>query len=101
MLAKGKLLEGLSVTAPLHTPLTLAEAAARITRLTGRSTSFHDETLEEAYASRSAYGAPSWQLDAWVSTYTAAAAGEMGPVTGDVERLTGRAPLGLEDLLGG
>jgi NAD(P)H dehydrogenase (quinone) len=81
--------------------LTLAEAAETITRLTGRPTSFHDESLEEAYASRSVYGAPSWQLDAWVSTYTAAAAGEMGPVTDDVERLTGRAPIGLEQLLAG
>ncbi|TGO03960.1 NAD(P)H-binding protein [Serinibacter arcticus] len=81
--------------------LTLADVAATVTRLTGRSTSFHDETLQEAYASRAAYGAPPWQLDAWVSTYTAAAAGEMGPVTDDLARLTGRAPIGLAQLLGG
>ena len=53
----------------------------------GRPFAFQDETLEEAYASRSSYGAPDWQVDAWVSTYTAIASGELAPVTGDVERL--------------
>ena len=45
--------------------------AAVISEVTGRDVSFHDETVEEAYASRAAYGAPDWQVDAWVSTYTA------------------------------
>jgi NAD(P)H dehydrogenase (quinone) len=80
--------------------LTLAEGAATMSRVLGRDYRFEDETLEEAYASRSGYGAPQWQLDAWVSTYTAIAAGELSGVTGDVERLTGRAPLSLADVLG-
>jgi NAD(P)H dehydrogenase (quinone) len=79
--------------------VTLAEAAATITRVLGREVSFQDETLEEAYASRSTYGAPPWQVDAWVSTYTAIASGELSGVSGDVERLTGRAPLSLTELL--
>ena len=37
--------------------------------------------------------------DAWVSTYTAIKAGEVAEVTDDVHRLTGRAPLGLRDLV--
>lgn len=79
--------------------LSIDEIAATITRVTGRATSYHDETVEEAYASRAAYGAPPWQVDAWVSTYTAIAAGELDVVTGDVELLTGRAPMGLADVL--
>jgi uncharacterized protein YbjT (DUF2867 family) len=79
--------------------LTLDEVAATMTRALGRSFSFHDETVEEAYASRARYGAPGWQVDAWVSTYTAIASGELSGVTGDVERLTGRPPTSLADLL--
>ena len=81
--------------------LTLAEAAAIITETTGRSTVYRDQTLEEAYASRSVYDAPEWEIDAWVSTYTAIASGSLDRVTDDVERLTGRRPLGLAELLAG
>lgn len=79
--------------------ITLAEAAAIITEVTGKPTSYLDETVEEAYASRARYQAPDWQLDAWVSTYTAIAAGELDKVTNDVELLTGRRPLDLRELL--
>ena len=72
-----------------------------MTRVLGRDFSFEDETLEEAYASRASYGAADWQLDAWVSTYTAIAAGELAGVSGDVERLTGRPATSLQDLLAG
>lgn len=81
--------------------ITLTEAAATMSRVLGRDYSFEDETLEEAYASRASYGAPGWQLDAWVSTYTAIAAGELAGVTGDVELLTGRPATSLADLLAG
>lgn len=79
--------------------LTLAEAAAVIARATGRPTVYREQTLEEAYASRSVYGAPDWEVDAWVSTYTAIASGALDRVTDDVERLTGRRPLSLAQLL--
>jgi len=65
----------------------------------GRSITFHDETLAEAYASRAAYQAPDWQVDAWVSTYLAIAAGDMATVTSDVERLTGTPPMSLAQFL--
>jgi hypothetical protein len=61
--------------------------------------SFHDETIEEAYESRRQWPAPDWQYDAWVSTYTAIAAGELAPVTDDVRTLTGRRPISLAELL--
>ena len=79
--------------------LTLAEVAEKLSAHTGRAVSFHDETIPEAYASRAKWHAPGWQNDAWVSTYTAIAAGELAGVTGDVERVTGRRPLSLDELL--
>jgi uncharacterized protein YbjT (DUF2867 family) len=80
--------------------LTLPEVAARIAAATGKPTSFEDETVDEAYASRrAAYGAEDWQLDAWVSTYTAIRDGEAATVTDDVRRVTGQAPRSLEDVL--
>ena len=79
--------------------LTLAEAAAIVAEVTGRPTRFLDETLPEAYASRASYGAPDWQVEAWVSTYTAIAAGEVATVSDAVPRLTGRPAASLRDLL--
>jgi NAD(P)H dehydrogenase (quinone) len=79
--------------------LTLAEVADIITEVTGRTVTFHDETLQEAYASRAVYGAPDWQVDAWVSTYTAIAAGELAGVTDDVERISGHPATSLASLL--
>jgi uncharacterized protein YbjT (DUF2867 family) len=79
--------------------ITLAEAAAEIASATGRPVSYYDETIEEAYASRASYGAPDWQVDAWVSTYTAIAAGELAAVSGDIEAITGHPPTSLARLL--
>jgi NAD(P)H dehydrogenase (quinone) len=79
--------------------LTLAEAADVIERATGRAVRYHPEAIDEAYASRRRYEAPDWQLHAWVSTYTAIAAGELATVTGDVARLTGHAATTLADVL--
>ena len=79
--------------------LTLAEAARIIGAATGREVSYHDETIEEAYASRRRWEAPDWQYDAWVSTYTAIARGEVDGVSGDVQRLTGTRPRSLAELL--
>jgi NAD(P)H dehydrogenase (quinone) len=81
--------------------LSLSRAAELLTAGTGRTITFHNETLEEAYASRASYGAPRWQVDAWVSTYTAIAAGELAGPTSAVHELTGREPLGLAQFLTG
>ncbi|GAA1767683.1 SDR family oxidoreductase [Pseudarthrobacter sulfonivorans] len=79
--------------------ITLARAAEVLTAETGRSITYHPETVEEAYASRASYGAPPWQVDAWVSTYTAIAAGELAGLSPDVHALTGRDPLSLAEFL--
>ena len=87
-------------TSPGPRPLSLSDVAAILTAA-GRPTVYRQESVEEAYASRSVYGAPDWQVDAWVSTYTAIASGALDRVTHDVERLTGRRPLGFAELLAG
>ncbi|MGL5249024.1 MAG: SDR family NAD(P)-dependent oxidoreductase, partial [Brooklawnia sp.] len=73
--------------------------AQTITEVTGRVVSFHNETIEEAYESRLAWEAPQWQYDAWVSTYTAIAAGELIPVSDAVERITGTPAESLRTFL--
>ena len=79
--------------------LSLARAAELLTAGTGRTITFQNETLDQAYASRARYGAPRWQVDAWVSTYTAVAAGELAGPTSAVHELTGREPLSLARFL--
>ncbi|MGM9472021.1 SDR family oxidoreductase [Pseudarthrobacter sp. YS3] len=79
--------------------LTLAQAAAIISAETGRSITYHPETVEEAYRSRQSYGAPPWQVDAWVSTYTSIAAGEAAGLSPDVHALTGQEPLSLAEFV--
>ncbi len=81
--------------------LTFTEMAAVVARATGRDVRFHNESLEEAYESRASYGAPSWQVDAWVSTYTAVAAGQMDVVDQAVANLTGRPAMTLAETLRG
>jgi NAD(P)H dehydrogenase (quinone) len=79
--------------------ISLADAARILSEGTGRKIAYHPETLEEAYESRAAYGAPPWQVDAWVSTYTAMASGEMAGISPDIHGLTGQDPIGLAEFL--
>jgi NAD(P)H dehydrogenase (quinone) len=79
--------------------ITLSEAAGTMSRILGRDYSFRDETLEEAHASRASYGVPDWQVEAWVSTYTSIAAGDLEAVSDDVRKLTGTEPGTLADVL--
>lgn len=81
--------------------LTLHEVAEVITRATGRPTRYEPETVPQAYATRAVYDAPGWQVDAWVSTYTAIASGELARVTADVEKITGRPPRTLRQVCAG
>jgi uncharacterized protein YbjT (DUF2867 family) len=79
--------------------LTLTEVAATVTAVTGRPVSYSPETVEQARASRAGYDAPNWQLDAWVSTYTAIADGSLAAVTTAVPDLTGRPATPLAQVL--
>src|SRR4051812_14306553 len=79
--------------------LSMEEVAQTVTAVTGRPVRYLPETLEEAYASRAGYGVPDWQVDAWVSTYTAIAAGELATVSSAVPDLTGHPARSLADVL--
>ncbi|GGM94367.1 SDR family oxidoreductase [Streptomyces fuscichromogenes] len=79
--------------------LTLEEAAVILSEQLGRTVAYRQETVEEAYASRTSSGAPPWQLDAWVSTYTAIASGELDGVSDAVPRLTGHPATPLADIV--
>jgi len=78
--------------------LTMAQAAAVLAEVTGRPCSFVDQDLEQARASRAVHGVAEWQLQAWISTYTAIAAGELDVVSGDVALLSGHAATPLRAL---
>jgi NAD(P)H dehydrogenase (quinone) len=79
--------------------LTLDDVAQEVSEATGEALRYERETVEQAYASRAHYGAEPYQLDAWVSTYTAIAAGEMAEVTTDVERVTGHRATSFSTVL--
>ena len=77
----------------------LGEIAATLAAASGKPITYKDETLAEARASRAHYGAPDWQVEAWISTYTAIAAGEVATVSDTVERLAGHPPQTLAEYL--
>jgi uncharacterized protein YbjT (DUF2867 family) len=87
----------LNLTGPAA--LTMYEITSIISDHFGRTVSYLPETIAEAYASRAVYGAPPWQVDAWVSTYTAIAAGELGTVTEDIPDVTGHPAMSLKQVL--
>ncbi|MDQ1715629.1 MAG: hypothetical protein QOC60_1574 [Frankiaceae bacterium] len=88
--------DGLTYTLTGPEAVSLAEAAERLSRLAGNPYSYVEETLEEAWESRRVYGAPDWEVEGWISSYQAIAAGELEEVTDDVWTLTGRRPASLE-----
>jgi len=89
--------ETLGLTGP--ETFSLAEAAERLTAFTGEPYSYEEETIEQAWESRRPSGAPDWMIEGWISTYTAIADGSLDLVSEDVERVTGRAPMTLEQTL--
>lgn len=79
--------------------VTLHEVAETLSLVTRRTITYHVESLEEAYASRSSYGAPEWEVEGWVTTYAAIANGELDVVSDTVGRLTGHSPMSLAEFL--
>lgn len=77
--------------------LTLADTVARLSALVGRPLRYEDESLAQARAWRSRLGAPDWEVDVWIGTYLAIAAGELAQPSDAVQRLTGRAPYAFDD----
>lgn len=79
--------------------LTFDDATAILRHITGRPYRFVDETEDEARASRAHLGAPDWQVDAWISTYTAIRDGELRHVSGDIGRLLGRPATSFDEAI--
>jgi len=77
----------LDVTGP--EALSMAEAATVLEEVTGRPTEYRQQTVEEAWATRRPSGHPDWEVEGWVTSYLAIAAGELSSVTDVVPRLTG------------
>lgn len=81
------------------TALTLAEVAAELSRASGRTITYHPETLAEAYGSRAHYGAPDWEVEGWVTSYAAIATGELDLVSDAVASVAGHPPLSVAEFL--
>ncbi|WP_157000420.1 NmrA family NAD(P)-binding protein [Leucobacter komagatae] len=79
--------------------LSFEQIAATLSDVRGHAVSFHDESVAEAYDSRGHYGAQAWELDAWVSTYTAIRSGELAQVSGAVHDITGISAVSFERFL--
>jgi NAD(P)H dehydrogenase (quinone) len=77
----------LDVTGP--EALSMAEAAAVLGEVTGRPATYRQQTVEEAWATRRPSGHPDWEIEGWVTSYLAIAAGELAPVTDVVPTVAG------------
>jgi NAD(P)H dehydrogenase (quinone) len=89
--------DALDLTGPER--LAMRDVAELLTEVTGKQVRYEQETVEEAYASRASYGAAPFEVDGWVSTYTAIAAGELDVLSPAVRMVTGHEPISLRALL--
>jgi NAD(P)H dehydrogenase (quinone) len=87
----------LDVTGP--GALSLAQAAAVLAEVSGRPVTYRPQTVEQAWATRRPSGHPDWEVEGWVSSYTAIAAGEMDRVSDVVPEMTGRPARPLAEVL--
>lgn len=79
--------------------LSMEEIVALLSKETGDSITYVNESVEEAYESRKKWPAQTWEYDAWVSTYTAIKVGEQAGVSTDVEKVLGHPASSLLDIL--
>lgn len=79
--------------------LSMEEIVALLSKVSGKTITYVDESVEEAYESRKKWPAQNWEYNAWVSTYTAIKAGEQDGVSTDVEKVLGRPAMSLIDIL--
>jgi uncharacterized protein YbjT (DUF2867 family) len=89
--------QALDVTGPAA--LTLAEAAAELSGVIGRPVEYVPQTEAEAWETRRPSGHPDWEIEGWVASYLAIAAGELDVVTDVVPQVTGHPALTVEEQL--
>jgi NAD(P)H dehydrogenase (quinone) len=80
--------------------ISVADTAAILGEVSGRSIEYVEETIEEARESRRPSGAPDWEIEGWVTSYAAIANGDLDVVSGDIEVLVGRRPESVRSWLG-
>ena len=79
--------------------LSMEKIVALLSKETGKSIGYVDESVEEAYESRKKWPAEIWEYDAWVSTYTAIKVGEQAGVSTVVEKVLGRPAMSLVEVV--
>jgi uncharacterized protein YbjT (DUF2867 family) len=77
--------------------LSLSETAERLSGLLGRPLRYEEESVEEGRAWRRQLDVPEWEVETWLGSYQAIAAGELAEPSDTVERFTGRPPARLGD----
>lgn len=91
----GKFQGALPLTGP--EALTLGETAELLVELTGRDLRYQDETMAAGRIWRSKFDVPDWEVDVWLGSYAAIAAGEMEALSDTVERITGHKPMSIRE----
>lgn len=89
--------QALEVTGP--EALSLADAARVLAEVTGVPAEYRPETVEQAWASRRPSGHPDWEIEGWVTSYLAIAAGQLETVTDVVPTVTGHPALTVTEHL--
>jgi NAD(P)H dehydrogenase (quinone) len=80
-------------------PLSLNETAALVSSLKQRTLRYEDEPVDAAKEWRSKLGVPAWEVDTWVGSYEAIAAGEFEPVDPALATILGRPVSDLKSYL--
>jgi NAD(P)H dehydrogenase (quinone) len=90
-------------TFPMNGPaaLSLSETAALIGSLKHRSLRYEDEPVDAAKEWRSKLGVPTWEVDTWVGSYEAIAAGEFETTDPALGTILGRPASGLQTYISG
>jgi NAD(P)H dehydrogenase (quinone) len=94
-------MQGRSTARPVPERLPGAERAAIIAEITGRPLAFRVITEQQLRAGLTQAGLPAGAVNTVVGIQASFAAGAFDIVTGDVERLGGRPPKPLRDVLAG
>ena len=89
--------QALNLTGPED--FSMEEIVSLLSKNTGKTITYVDESVEEAYESRKKWPAQTWEYDAWVSTYTAIKAGEQAGVATDIEKVLRHPASSLLDIL--
>lgn len=75
--------------------LSLSEAADQLSPLVEGDLEYVDESVQEGRDWRAEFDVPEWEVETWLGSYLAIAAGEFEDTSDTVRRFAGRSPYGL------